>query len=103
MVARGPLCSLSRPPHRLLPPLLSPSCTAGAALGPAHLFFGCRTRAHDFLYEAELEGAVGGGALSRLHAAFSRERAQKEYVQHLMEAHAAEVWGLLSDDGEWVG
>ena len=46
---------------------------------------------------------MGGGALSRLHAAFSRERAQKEYVQHLMEAHAAEVWGLLSDDGEWVG
>lgn len=41
----------------------------------------------------------------QLHAAFSRERSQKEYVQHQMEAHAAEVWAALSDSGagRWPG
>jgi hypothetical protein len=36
----------------------------------------------------------------QLHVAFSRDKPQKEYVQHLMEAHAAEVWAILSDSGE---
>lgn len=33
----------------------------------------------------------------QLHVAFSREKSRKEYVQHLMEAHAAEVWGILCE------
>lgn len=70
---------------------------SGQALGAAHLFFGCRNRKHDFLYEEELEAAVAQGAISQLHVAFSREQSRKEYVQHLMEAHAAEVWGILCE------
>lgn len=57
-------------------------------LGPAVLFFGCRHRNHDYIYEAELNAAVETGALSKLHVAFSRMGAQKDYVQHHMEAQA---------------
>jgi NADPH-ferrihemoprotein reductase len=57
-------------------------------LGPAVLFFGCRHRNHDYIYEAELQGAVEAGALSALHVAFSRMGPQKDYVQHHMEAQA---------------
>ena len=39
---------------------------AGARLGTAHLFFGCRNRKHDFIYEEELEAAVAGGALTQV-------------------------------------
>jgi len=64
-------------------------------LGPAVLFFGCRHRNHDYIYEAELSAAVEAGALSKLHVAFSRMGPQKDYVQHHMEAQAAELWSLL--------
>ena len=72
-------------------------------LGPAVLFFGCRHRHQDYIYEAELNAAVDAGALSKLHVAFSRMGAQKDYVQHHMEASAGRLcaqggWG----DGGWV-
>lgn len=67
----------------------------GVRFGPTHLFFGCRNRRHDFIYEEELEGFVASGALSQLHAAFSRDGPTKDYVQHHIEAHATEVWDLL--------
>lgn len=59
-------------------------------LGPAVLFFGCRHRNHDYIYESELTGAVEAGALSKLHVAFSRMGASKDYVQHHIEAQAGE-------------
>jgi len=68
-------------------------------LGPAELFFGCRNRAHDFIYEAELRGYEESGALGRLHVAFSREGAAKEYVQHLIAREGAGVWELLRKPG----
>ncbi|KAF8065880.1 ATR2 [Scenedesmus sp. PABB004] len=73
-----------------------------AELGPAVLFFGCRSRAHDYIYEAELAAAVEGGALSALHVAFSRAGPQKDYVQHHLAAAGAEVWGLLQQPGASV-
>lgn len=48
-----------------------------AALGPAVLFFGCRSQKTDYLYREELEGAVKGGALTALHVAFSRDNGKK--------------------------
>lgn len=38
----------------------------------------------------------------QLHVAFSRERTEKEYVQHHMEAHAQEVWSILCNSGGWA-
>jgi NADPH-ferrihemoprotein reductase len=67
----------------------------GAALGPAALFFGCRHRAHDYIYREELEGAVAGGALSQLSVAFSREGEGKDYVQHHMARQGEALWALL--------
>lgn len=72
---------------------------AGAKLGPAHLFFGCRSRGHDYIYEEELAAALKAGWLSHLHVAFSRDQASKDYVQHHVAAHAAEVWAVLSHPG----
>lgn len=45
----------------------------GAKLGPAHLFFGCRSSKEDFIYREELEGYLAAGVLTGLHVAFSRE------------------------------
>lgn len=48
------------------------------------LYFGCRTRATDYIYQTELEAFEASGTLSALHLAFSREGAGKLYVQHLL-------------------
>jgi len=58
---------------------------AGARLGPAVLFFGCRHPQQDFLYANELEAFAADG-ICELHTAFSRAGERKTYVQHLVAA-----------------
>ena len=67
--------------------------------GHTRLYFGCRESDKDFLYHAELDAALEQGILSRLRTAFSREGAQKVYVQSLLAQDAAEVWPMLSNEG----
>lgn len=71
---------------------------SGASLGPAVLFFGCRTQA-DYIYRKELEEFVNEGVLSNVFVAFSREGPEKVYVQDLIAKNASLVWEMLDPSG----
>lgn len=59
-----------------------------AKTGGAWLLFGERTRAHDALYDADLQAWLASGALTRLDRAFSRDGGEHRYVQSLVAEHA---------------
>lgn len=61
------------------------------------LFFGDQKQEHDFLYRDEMETFVKDGLLTRLDLAFSRDQAEKLYVQHRMMENAAELWKWLQE------
>jgi sulfite reductase (NADPH) flavoprotein alpha-component len=60
--------------------------------GGAWLFFGNPHEATDFLYRDELQAFLETGVLSRLTTAFSRDGAEKVYVQDRIAQHSAELW-----------
>jgi sulfite reductase (NADPH) flavoprotein alpha-component len=60
--------------------------------GPAWLFFGEQTAAEDFLFRGEMEAWLADGTLTRLDTAFSRDQAQKVYVQDRMRENGPELW-----------
>lgn len=65
------------------------------ATGRNWLFFGDQRRATDFLYEDELVAWQARGVLDRLDTAFSRDQADKVYVQDRMRENASELWAWL--------
>jgi len=67
------------------------------ATGKSWLFFGDQKSDSDFLYRQELEAYLGSGTLTRLDTAFSRDSAEKVYVQHRMLQHADELWAWLQE------
>ncbi|MFO7301181.1 MAG: hypothetical protein DIU54_002065 [Acidobacteriota bacterium] len=69
------------------------------ATGRNWLFFGEQHRATEFFYEEELTAWERDGFL-RLDLAFSRDQAQKIYVQHRMREQARDIWAWLEDGAE---
>ena len=63
-------------------------------LGRNWLLFGERSRAHDRLFDTELENALGNGELQRLNRTFSREGEALRYVQDavLEAADSVRLW-----------
>ena len=70
--------------------------TAVGAKGRNWVFFGEQHRATDFLYEDEWSGYLARGGVARLDTAFSRDQAEKVYVQDRLRENAAELWS-------WIG
>lgn len=65
------------------------------AKGRNWLFFGDQHSATDFMYRNELETMQQDGTLTRLDTAFSRDQAEKVYVQNRMREHASELFDWL--------
>ena len=65
------------------------------ATGKNWLFFGDRTFHSDFLYQLEWQRFLKHGVLHRMDVAFSRDQADKVYVQHRIAEQGAEVYGWL--------
>lgn len=67
------------------------------ARGANWLFFGGRHRDRDLLYGDELTEMERDGHLTRLDLAFSREQAEKIYVQTRMREQGKQLYGWLRD------
>jgi sulfite reductase (NADPH) flavoprotein alpha-component len=67
------------------------------ARGPNWLLFGDQHAASDFLYREQLETMLASKHLTRLDTAFSRDQAEKLYVQHRMLENAKDLFAWLED------
>jgi sulfite reductase (NADPH) flavoprotein alpha-component len=78
----------------------SSNAAAAQSIGSALLFFGARTREHDFLYASDWLEFLNAGALTELFTAFSRDESkgqEKVYVQTRMREHGQRLCALLTD------
>ncbi len=65
------------------------------AAGKNWLFFGDRTFTEDFLYQVEWQKYLKAGVVTQMDVAFSRDQAQKVYVQQRILEQASQVWQWL--------
>jgi sulfite reductase (NADPH) flavoprotein alpha-component len=100
-----------RPPHSADTPMIMVGPGTGIApfrgflherrargdKGRNWLFFGEQHAATDFYYRDELEAMRDSGVLTRLDLAFSRDQADKIYVQDRMREQGAQLWAWLED------
>lgn len=70
---------------------------ATGAPGRNWLFYGHQRRDCDFFYEDELAGMRAAGVLTRLSLAWSRDDAEKFYVQDRMREVGRDLWGWIAD------
>ncbi len=68
---------------------------ATGAKGKNWLFFGDQKSESDFLYREQIEAWHDSGFLTRLDLAFSRDQAEKIYVQNRMIEQGVEIWRWL--------
>ena len=74
---------------------------ASGAMGRNWVFFGDQRRATDYLYEEEWEAWLKSGQVARVDLAFSRDQANKIYVQDRMRENAAELWAWIKAGGHF--
>ncbi|PTX98278.1 sulfite reductase subunit alpha [Spartobacteria bacterium LR76] len=72
---------------------------ATGATGKNWLFFGEQHAATDFFYREEFEKYQESGVLTKLTTAFSRDQAEKIYVQHRLVENATEIYEWLEAGG----
>ncbi|MCZ7479880.1 sulfite reductase flavoprotein subunit alpha [Rhizobium rhizogenes] len=72
---------------------------ARGAAGKNWLFFGDQHRQSDFIYENELGDMSRDGVLTRLDLAFSRDQAEKIYVQTRMRQNGKALYQWLEEGG----
>ena len=70
---------------------------ATGASGKNWLFFGDRSQKTDYLYQNEWELYQNEGILSNLDLAWSRDQAEKVYVQHKMLEKKEQLWSWLGE------
>jgi len=70
---------------------------AHIAGGRNWLFFGARHRRTDFLYQLEWQRCLREGALHELSVAFSRDQAERIYVQHRLLQRGRELFDWLEN------
>lgn len=68
-----------------------------AASGRNWLLFGNSHARSEFLYQTEWQQALKDGALDRLDLAFSRDQAEKIYVQQRLREHGRELYAWLEN------
>ena len=70
------------------------------AEGRNWLFFGDQSHKTEYYYSEQIEGWLENDTLYRYTTAWSRDQAEKIYVQHRMAEHGAEIWEWL-DSGAY--
>ena len=63
--------------------------------GECHLYFGCRNKSKDFIYEDEIQSFKEKSVISHLEIAFSRDQARKVYVQDKLKKNGKVIYDLL--------
>ncbi|XP_050667174.1 NADPH--cytochrome P450 reductase isoform X2 [Leptidea sinapis] len=66
----------------------------GKDVGDTILYFGCRHRDQDYIYQQELEEFEKNGDV-QLNVAFSRDQDKKIYVTHLLENNLEQLWDII--------
>ncbi|XP_028840368.1 NADPH--cytochrome P450 reductase isoform X2 [Denticeps clupeoides] len=74
----------------------------GKDVGETVLYYSCRHRNEDFLYQEELEAFERAGVLNELNVAFSRDQEHKVYVQHLLKKNKEHLWRLIHMDNAHI-
>jgi sulfite reductase (NADPH) flavoprotein alpha-component len=67
------------------------------AEGKTWMFFGDQHFVTDFLYQTEWQKWLANGTLTKMDVAFSRDTAEKVYVQHRMLEHSQELFEWLQE------
>ena len=65
--------------------------------GRSWLFFGERNFRTDFFYQTEWQSWLKNDTLTRMEVAFSRDTAEKIYVQHRLREYAHDVYAWLEE------